>query len=118
MRNHRARALHDIARRTVIAFEFYDSHGSKVAVEVADNLDVRATPAINTLVVITHHRHVLVFVYQQLQQFVLHVVRILIFVNDHVPESFGKLFGKTRHLLEHEDRIEQEVVKVHRVRFA
>ena len=90
--NHGTRTLHDIARGAVIAFELYDSHRGKIAVEVADDADVRAAPAVNTLVIVTHHRHVLVFVYQQFQQFVLHVVRVLILVHHHELELVLELF--------------------------
>ena len=117
MRNYGTRTLHDIARGAVITFQFYDGHRGKIAVEVADNLDVRTTPAVNALVVITHHRHILVFVDQQLQQLVLHVVRVLVFVHDNILEAVRKLFSQVRHLLQHEYGVEQQIVKVHRVRF-
>ena len=106
MRDYGTRALHDVARGAVVAFEFHDGHRGEVAVEVADNLDVRATPAVNTLVVVAHHGYVLVFVYQELQQFVLHVVRILVFVDKHVAEGFHKRTSHIRNFLQHQHHIE------------
>ena len=66
MRNHGARTLHDIRRRAIVAFKLYDCHRGKVTVEIADNLDVCAAPPVNTLVVVADHRHILVFVDEQL----------------------------------------------------
>ena len=64
VRNHGTCALHDVCRGAVVAFKLYNRHRGKVTVEVADNLDVRAAPAINTLVVVAHHRHIFLFIYQ------------------------------------------------------
>ena len=61
MGNHGTGTLHNIRRRAIITFELDNRHRGKIAVEVADNLDVRATPAVNTLVVVTHHRHIFSF---------------------------------------------------------
>ena len=83
--------------------------------EIADNLDVRATPAVNTLVVITHHRHVLVFVDEQLQEFVLNVIRVLVFIDHHITEALRQLRCQIGNLLQHVDRVEQQVIKVHSV---
>ena len=118
MCNHGTRTLHDVCSRAVIAFELYNRHRSKIAVEVTDNLDVCATPAINTLVVIAHHRYVFrIPVDEQLQKFILDVIRILVFVHDNVLETFSQLFRQIRDHLQHANRIEQQVVEVHRVRF-
>ena len=64
VRNHGTSALHDVCRGAVVAFKLYNRHRGKVTVEVTDNLDVRAAPAINTLVVVAHHRHIFLFIYQ------------------------------------------------------
>ena len=117
MRNHGARPLHDVACGAVIAFQLHNGDRRKIAMEVADNLNVRATPAVNALVVVAHHGHVPLLVDKELQEFVLNVVRVLIFIDNHVFKAVGQLFSKARHLLEHEHRIEQEVIEVHGVRF-
>ena len=118
MRNHRTSAFNDVRGRAVIAFELDNRHRSKIAVEVADNLDVCATPAVNTLVVIAHHRYVFrIPVDEQLQKFILDVIRILVFVHDNVLETFSQLFRQIRDHLQHANRIEQQVVEIHRVRF-
>ena len=86
--------------------------------EVTDNLDVCAAPAVNTLVVIAHHRYVFrIPVDEQLQKFILDVIRILIFVHNNVLETLSQLFRQIRHHLQHANRIEQQVIEVHRVRF-
>ena len=112
-----ARPLHDIRRGAVVPFQLNDSHRGKIPMEIADNLDVRTTPTVNALVVVAHNRHVLLLVNEQLQKFILHVVGILIFIYHHVLVAFRQLVCQAGYFLEHEHRIEQQVIKVHGVGF-
>lgn len=85
--------------------------------EITDDLDVGTTPAINTLVVVAHHSHIVLFIHQQLQQFILHIVGILIFIHNHILKTGSQLIRQIGQLLQHEHRIEQQVVKVHGIGF-
>ena len=119
MSDHRASAFHNICRRAVVPFELKERYLIKIMREVSDDFNVCTAPSVNTLVVVAHNRHVLLrAVDQKLEQFILDIIRILIFVHDHILKTVCKLRRNLRELLQKFHRIHQKVVKIHRVRIA
>ena len=112
--DHRRGQREDAPGRAIILLELHHPCARIVLLEVEDVPDVRAAPAVNTLVRISDDAHVPVLAGQEPDDPVLGAVRVLVLVDEDVaPEAaipgdrLGDLFVKLH-------RLEEKVVEVHR----
>lgn len=87
MANNGIGGAQDVTRGAIVLLQLDGLAVFKVLLKVQDVGDVGATPAINGLVVVAHDHEVLVLGGQQVGDFVLDVVGVLIFVDANVAEA-------------------------------
>ncbi|RMR60167.1 hypothetical protein ALP84_05238 [Pseudomonas cichorii] len=80
-------SLENACRRAVVLLQTDDFGIREVRRVLMNVLDLRATPAINGLVVIAHHHQAVAALGQQSQPGVLHGVGVLEFVHQHMAEA-------------------------------
>ena len=102
----------DLRRRAVVAFEPDDLGAGKVFLEAQDVIDLGAAPAIDRLIVVTHHADVLVALRQQAQPEILRDVGVLIFVHQHVLETALILFQHIGMGLKDAQRLKQQIAEI------
>ena len=112
----RVGSLEDRVRRAVVLLEGDRVGPAEVLLEVEDVADVGSPEGVDRLVGISDGKHVPVFRGQELQQPVLRVVRVLVLVDEHVPERRLPALERLGEPLEHVDRQHQHVVEVDGVR--
>ena len=111
-RDHGVRDLEDRRRRAIVALHPHDVRAVEIGLEVEDVPDVRSAPSVHRLIVIPHDAQVPVFRGQRLHHPVLGVVRVLVFVHEHVGEAGSVAIPHAVHGLEQAHRLEEEVVEV------
>ncbi len=84
VRDHRRGAGKDRLGRAVVLFELDDGRVGVVLLEVEDVADVRAPPCVDRLVGIADDAEIAVARRELADQPVLHAVRVLVFVDEHV----------------------------------
>ena len=114
--DHRVRRVEDRVGRAVVLLERDHAGLGEVALELEDVPDVGASECVDRLVWISDHHQVPVLAGEQLEQPVLRVVRVLILVDQHVPERLLPALQRLGEPLQHLDGEHQQVVEVHRVR--
>ena len=105
----------DVTRGAVVLLEADDVGVRIVLLEVKDVLDVRATPGIDGLVVVTHDHEVAVARRQQVGDRVLDVVGVLILVHADLAEAVLVALQDLGVPGEQLEGLDQQVVEVHRV---
>ena len=85
-----------------------------VALEVQEVLDRRAAPRVDALVGVAHHADVPVLVRQQVHQLVLGPVRVLVLVDEDVPEPLLVVLEDRGVIAEQPNGLGDEVVEVQR----
>ena len=105
----------DMTRGAVVLLQLDGLAVFKVLLKVQDIGDVGATPAINGLVVVAHDHEVLVLGGQQVGDFVLDVVGVLILVDANVAEALLVLVEHLGAGTQQLERAHEQVVEVHRV---
>src|SRR6202034_509529 len=78
--HHRAGGFENILGGAVVLFQANDRGIRKIALKVEDVADVRATPAVDGLILIAHHANIFVHLGEQAHQLILAAVGVLIFV--------------------------------------
>ena len=84
--DHRVRGSEDRVRRAVVLLERDDLGAGEVALELEDVADVRAAKRVDRLIRVADDEEVAVLLGEQLEQAVLRVVRVLVLVDEDVPE--------------------------------
>ena len=114
--NQGAGRLQNRLRRAVVLFQPDDPSLRVVHLEIQDVANVRAAPAVDRLVLVSHHAQVLPELRQQPHQFVLGPVGVLILVDHQVLEAPVVGFAYRLVVLEQPDGFEQEIVEIERGR--
>ena len=114
--DHRVRRVEDRVGRAVVLLERDHAGLGEVALELEDVPDVGASECVDRLIWISDHHQVPVLAGEQLEQPVLRVVRVLVLVDQHVPERLLPALQRLGEPLQHLDGEHQQVVEVHRVR--
>src|ERR1700690_4127134 len=86
VRDQCVRALEYGGARAVVLFEAEQPGLGKILAELLQVLDSRSAPAIDRLVVVADHERRTLAAYQQSDPRVLNRVRVLEFIDQHVPE--------------------------------
>ena len=76
----------NIADRPVVLFQLNNLGLREILLKVQDIPDIGTPPLINTLVIVTHNTQIMVTFRQHLNQLVLDMVGVLIFVHHDVLE--------------------------------
>ena len=103
-------------RRAVVLLERDDLRPGEVLLELQDVADVRATEAVDRLVLISDRAHVPVLAAEELEEAVLRVVRVLVLVDEDVAERLAPALERLGEALEDLNREHEQVVEVDRVR--
>jgi hypothetical protein len=112
----RSGARQDPLRRSVVAFELHHLRSGKVTLEVEDVADVGSAPCVNRLVWVSHHTEVAVPRGQLIDQPVLHAVRVLVLVHEHVLPALLVVTQHFRVPIEELDGEQEQVAEVEGVR--
>ena len=113
--HHGVGGAQDVTRRAIVLLQLDGLAVFKVLLKVQDVGDVGATPAVNGLVIVAHDHEVLVLSGQQVGDFVLNVVGVLILVDANVAEALLVLIEHLGTGAQQLERAHEQVVKVHRI---
>ncbi len=116
--NHRAGGFENVLGGPVILFEPDHFGIREVALEIEDVADVGAAPAIDGLILVTHHADVLVGLGEQAHQVVLAAIGVLVFVDHDEFETAIHLEAQIGVVGEQPHGFEQQVVEIERVGLA
>ena len=112
---HGVGGVQDVTRRTIVLLQLDGLAVFKVLLKVQNVGDVGAAPAINGLVIVAYDHEVLVLSGQQVGDFVLDVVGVLILVDANVAEALLVLIEHLGTGAQQLERAHEQVVKVHRI---
>jgi hypothetical protein len=104
--------VQDGPRGAVVALQAHHLRVVEVAFEVEDVADVGTPPGIDGLVRISHHAQVPVLSRKLVHEPVLHAVRVLVLVHQHVLEATSIVGQHLREALEELDGPDQQVAEV------
>src|SRR5262249_13964000 len=106
--------VQDLLCRAIVLFETKDPGGGKILREAQEVANVGAAPAIDRLVLIADDAKVLPHSSQQVQQVVLHAVRVLVFVHVNKPEALAPALAHVTKAPKDLHRAQQQVVEIER----
>lgn len=112
--DHAVRSLDHGLGRSVVFFEFYDKGIGIILFEMENVLDVRSSPAVNPLPVVTYDRKIPVLLGEKLNDTILDLVRILVLIDHDIRETIVKIrknFWNGKNLV----RFQKNVVEIERV---
>ena len=112
---HGVGGVQDMTRGTIVLLQLDGLAVFKILLKVQDIGDVGATPAVNGLVIVAHDHEVLVLGGQQVGDFVLDVVGVLILVDANVAEALLVLIEHLGAGAQQLKRAHEQVVEVHRI---
>ncbi len=98
-------------RRAVVDLELHHARPGEVALEVENVPQVGAAEVVDRLVLVAHHEEVSVG-REKTQESILHAVRVLVLVHQHVAESSGRVGTGALRALEELDSSEKKVIEV------
>ena len=107
--------LYDQLCRTVVLLQLEELRLPIQVLEVQDIVDIRPSERIDALRIITHHAHHLALLGQLIHNRLLRIVRVLILVDQHELELIDILLTHLLVILEEYPRLNQQIVKVHRI---
>ena len=99
-------------RRAVVLLQPHDARVGKILFELENVADVGAAPRVDALILIADSADVLVLAGQQLHQFVLRAVRVLVLVDEQIAIATLVALARRRGDLEQAHGFEQQVVEV------
>jgi hypothetical protein len=107
-----ATACEDAPSGAVVALQAQDRRVRELALEVAQVLLGRAPEAVDPLVVVPHDRDVAVLLDQEPEQHALGEVRVLVLVDQNVPEAVGDALAHVRVFVEQPEGTHDEPAEV------
>ena len=113
--HHGVGGAQDVTRGAIVLLQLDGLAVFKVLLKVQDVGDVGAAPAINGLVIVAYDHEVLVLGGQQVGDFVLDVVGVLILVDANVAEALLVLIEHLGAGAQQLKRAHEQVVEVHRI---
>ena len=116
VRDHGVRRLENRVRRAVVLLERDRARLGEVALELQDVADVGAAEGVDRLVGIADRADVVMVLGEELQQAVLRVIRVLVLVDEDVPEGVLPVLPSVREVLQDLHGQHQHVVEVDGVR--
>ena len=113
VRDQRIRGLEYRAGRAVVLFQFVERRRGKVALELVQVLDPRAAPAVDRLIVVADRERQTGGAGEQHEPFVLDGVRVLEFVDEHVPEALAVVVQQRRVVAPYFVGAQQQLGEIH-----
>ena len=110
--DHGIGCIQDIAGRAVILFQLDHLGIIKYMFKIQDVLNIRTTEFVNGLVVVSDNAQVTVLGCQQMDQFELYCIRILILVYHDITETLLIIFQYIFLCLEKLHRLKQQIIKI------
>ena len=107
--------VQNISVGAVILLQFDGSHLRKILLEIQNIPNVRPSPLVNALIVVPHHTEVPVGLGQQVNQFVLQVVGVLILIHHDVLKPISVIRQNLRIRFQEAHPVENQVIEVHGV---
>ena len=114
--DYRVGSLQNVLGRAIILLQADDPGTGILVFKLQDVFNGGTTEAVDGLVVVTHHADIFPFPRQRRGQQILQMVGILILVDEHIAELVLPVLPRLRMLQEQPHRVENQVVKVQRVR--
>ena len=108
--------LYDQLRRAVVLLQLEQFCIFIQTLKVQDIIDIGTSERIDALGIIAHHAHFLTFLRQLIHNRLLRIVRILILIHQHEMELLNVFLPDILMILEQEPCLNQQIVKVHRIR--
>ena len=108
-------SVQNILRGAVILLQTDGAAGAVLLLKGENIFDIGPAKAVDGLVVIPHHADILPAAGQQPGQEILEMVGILVLVNEDVAKLFLVIGPDLLILLQQMDRVEDDVVKIHRI---
>ena len=106
-------AFEDGGGGTVVLLQLDHGGIGEVLLELHDVADVGSPPRVHRLIVVTHHRDLLVLLGEQLDQGVLSVVGVLVLVHQYLTKRVPVVSQPVREEPQHVDHAHDEIVEVH-----
>ena len=106
--------IHDHLRRAVVLLQPEQLRLRVIFPETENVLDPGAAETVDTLRIVAHHANIVVAFCQILDNQVLDIVCVLVLVHQNIPEPGGDGLHGVRMILEEDEHVEQDVVKIHR----
>ena len=114
--NDRIRRVEDVLRRAVVLLQADRAAALVLLFKIQDVCDIRTAELVDALVIVADDADVSLLPHELLHQKVLQPVRVLILVDEHIAELAAVVVAHLALLLQQSDRVEDDVVKVERVR--
>ena len=105
--------LYNILRRAIVLFEFEELCLRVDLLKIKNVINICAPKTINTLCVISYRTHMMMLLRQLQNNTLLHVVCILILINQHILKSLRILDSNIIMLLKEAPCENQQIVEVH-----
>ena len=115
VRDHRVRGTQDARAAAVVLLELHDAQRGVVARELAQILGVGAAPRVDRLVVVADRGERAALAGERLQQAVLRVVRVLVFVDEEIADALAPRAAQLGVRFEQRHRQANKIVEVDRV---
>ena len=115
MRDHLVGRVKDGSGGTVILLELNDHSVRIVLFKIEDIPYISAAPAVDALVVVTHDTKIPALRRQKPYKLILCLVRILVFIHQHVTKAPPVDFKDGRMLGKELQRFQQQIIKIERV---
>src|SRR5713101_5994943 len=110
-----ASGIENILCRAVIAFELDDACRREISGKTEQNGNIGPAPTVNGLILVAYDADILIWPDQQTHYFVLHAVRILVFVHVNVSETRLPLLARGRRFSQQIRGTQQQIIKIQRL---
>ena len=114
--NQRVSGIDDRLRRAVVTLQLKQLSLRINALKIENITDVGAAERVDTLRIVAHHADIVLRLGELLDQHKLDIVRILVLVHQDVLELLLVFLAHVRTLVQQAQHVDQQVVKIHRVR--
>ena len=110
--DHLVRRVQNVGCGAVVLLQLDDLAVREVLLELQDVADIRAAPAVDGLIVVTHHAQVALAPGHQPHKLVLGDVRVLILVHQNIVELVLIVLQHRRMLAQQLQRLDEQIVEV------
>ena len=104
--------VQDVGGGAIVLLQLDNGGVGVILLEIKNVADVRAAPAVDGLIVITHDAEVAALVSEQLDHHVLGVVGVLILVHHDVTETFAVALQHRRMIRQQLEGLDQQIVEI------
>ena len=106
-------SIHDILRTTIVLLQLEEFGTLQLTLESEDIVNIGTTETIDALRVITHGAHTVLLLTELHHDFHLHVVGILVLIDENKVEAVGVFLSNLLMVTEQLERKHQQVIEIH-----